>query len=54
MPFKSEKQRKYMWAKHPDIAKRWEDEGKGYVERKKHEKKKSKEKRNARRGGKRS
>jgi hypothetical protein len=23
MPFKSVKQRKYMWAKHPDIAKRW-------------------------------
>ena len=23
MPFKSLKQRKYMWAKHPDIAKRW-------------------------------
>ena len=24
MPFKSEKQRKYMHANHPDIAKRWE------------------------------
>jgi hypothetical protein len=23
MPFKSKKQRKYMWAKHPKIAKRW-------------------------------
>ena len=23
MPFKSEKQRKYMWAKEPAIAKRW-------------------------------
>lgn len=23
MPFKSEKQRRYMWAKHPKIAKRW-------------------------------
>jgi len=23
MPFKSLKQRKYLWAKHPDIAKRW-------------------------------
>lgn len=23
MPFKSTKQRKYMWAKHPEIAKRW-------------------------------
>ena len=23
MPFKSEKQRKYLWAKEPEIAKRW-------------------------------
>lgn len=23
MPFKSEKQRRYMWAKHPEIARRW-------------------------------
>jgi hypothetical protein len=23
MPFKSEKQRKYLWAKHPEIAKKW-------------------------------
>lgn len=23
MPFKSEKQRRYMWAKHPEIAARW-------------------------------
>jgi len=23
MPFKSLKQRKYLWAKHPEIAKRW-------------------------------
>ena len=23
MPFKSEKQRRYMWAKEPEIAKRW-------------------------------
>ena len=23
MPFKSTKQRRYMWAKHPSIAKRW-------------------------------
>lgn len=26
MPFKSEKQRKYMWANHPEIAKRWTKE----------------------------
>lgn len=23
MPFKSEKQRRFMWKKHPKIAKRW-------------------------------
>lgn len=23
MPFKSEKQRRFMWAKHPEIARRW-------------------------------
>ena len=23
MPFKSEKQRKFMYSKHPEIAKRW-------------------------------
>lgn len=26
MPFKSEAQRKYMFAKHPEIAKRWAKE----------------------------
>ena len=26
MPFKSAKQRKYMWANHPTIARRWEHE----------------------------
>ncbi len=31
MPFKSRKQQKYMWMMHPDIAKRWAAEGKGYV-----------------------
>jgi hypothetical protein len=25
MPFRSERQRKFMWAKHPDIARRWSD-----------------------------
>lgn len=29
MPFKSEKQRRFMHAKHPDIAARWEAEAKG-------------------------
>lgn len=28
MPFKSEKQRRYLWAKEPEIAQRWEDEKK--------------------------
>lgn len=23
MPFKSEAQRRYLWAKHPDIARKW-------------------------------
>lgn len=31
MPFRSEKQRKYMYAKHPEMAKRWQKEGKGGV-----------------------
>lgn len=26
MPFKSEKQRRFMYAKHPEIAKRWSRE----------------------------
>ena len=29
MPFKSEKQRRYLHANHPDIAKRWEQEYSG-------------------------
>ena len=28
MPFKSEKQRKYMWSKHPEIAEKWAKEEK--------------------------
>jgi hypothetical protein len=28
MPFKSEKQRRYMYARHPEIAKRWTAEAK--------------------------
>ncbi len=23
MPFKSENQRKYLWAKHPEVAEKW-------------------------------
>lgn len=26
MPFKSEKQRRFMWMKHPDIAEKWAHE----------------------------
>ena len=26
MPFRSVKQRKFLWANHPDIAKRWTEE----------------------------
>jgi hypothetical protein len=26
MPFKSESQRRFLWLKHPDIAKRWAKE----------------------------
>ena len=40
MPFKSEKQRRYMHAKHPKIAARWEKESGGKSPSKK--KKKSK------------
>jgi len=28
MPFKSEKQRRWMWANEPEMAKRWAAEGK--------------------------
>lgn len=33
MPYKSDKQRKYMHAKHPEIAKRWDKETGGKVQR---------------------
>ena len=36
MPFKSEKQRRYMWAKHPEIAKRWAHEEKSNMPKKKY------------------
>ena len=29
MPFKSKAQMKFLYAKHPDIAKRWEDKSAG-------------------------
>lgn len=34
MPFKSEKQRRFLHAKHPQIAKRWEAEEKAKKKRK--------------------
>lgn len=34
MPFKSEKQRKFMHAKHPEIAARWEKEAKAKPKKK--------------------
>jgi len=39
MPFKSKKQEKYMWAKHPEIARKWEDKYGTFKKRKvKHKK----------------
>lgn len=35
MPYRSEKQRKYMHAKHPKIAKRWDKKYGGKIVRKK-------------------
>lgn len=32
MPYASDKQRRFMYAKHPEIAKRYEKEGKSNVE----------------------
>ena len=33
-PYVSEKQRKFMYSQHPEIAKRWDKEGKNYIKRK--------------------
>lgn len=44
MPFRSVKQRKYMWAKHPDIAKRWASEGNNKIIKRKNVKTKRKSK----------
>jgi len=43
MPFQSEAQRKFMWAKHPEIAKRWEVEGGNEIKRKEEAKKRAAE-----------
>lgn len=43
MPFRSEKQRRFMWAKHPEIARRWSKKyGSKPVKKKKREKKMAK------------
>jgi len=31
MPYASEKQRRYMYAKHPKIAEKWDKEGMNYI-----------------------
>jgi hypothetical protein len=41
MPYKSEKQRRWMYANRPDIAKKWDKEGKNKIESKKRVWKKS-------------
>lgn len=42
MPFKSEKQRRYMWTKHPKIAERWAHESAPKPKKKKKRKEKKK------------
>lgn len=44
LPYKSERQRKYMHAKHPEIAARWDKETGGKVVKKKASPKKGKKK----------
>lgn len=44
LPYKSERQRKYMHAKHPEIAARWDKETGGKVAKKKATPKKGKKK----------
>lgn len=36
MPFRSEAQRRFLWMRHPEIAKRWSDEYPGKKELPKH------------------
>ena len=44
MPFKSESQRRFLWAKHPEIAQKWADEFPDQGKLPKHVKKKAKSK----------
>ncbi len=39
MPYKSEKQRRYLHAKHPEIAKKWDKKYGGKIVKKKKKKK---------------
>ena len=41
MPFKSEKQRRYLWKHHPKIAKEWTEEYGSKPKKKKKKKKKA-------------
>ena len=41
MPFESEKQRRWMWANNPDMAKKWASEEKAKKKKKKKKKKKN-------------
>lgn len=34
MPYASQKQRKFMYSQHPEIAKKWAKEGKNYIKKK--------------------
>lgn len=34
MPYKSEKQRRFMYSQHPEIAKKWDKEGENHIESK--------------------
>lgn len=44
MPYKSAKQRRFMYSQHPEIAEKWSKEGKNYVSKKSSKKKKCKKK----------
>ncbi len=49
MPFQSEAQRRFLWAKHPDIAQRWADEYPGKKKLPRHKKKTTRRKKASRR-----
>ncbi len=41
MPYESEKQRRFMYSQKPEIAKRWDEEGKNYIRGERRENKKN-------------